>query len=85
MEALIRANALNRTGAIDYNTDGVKDGVGFEKVTEKFVDNFLFRVLVPDYNTNEGKHIFLGSQNRKIREILNANGNVLLKLLSLSN
>ena len=30
MEALIRANALNRTGAIDYNTDGVKDGVGFE-------------------------------------------------------
>ena len=31
-------------------------------------------MLVPDYNTNEGKHIFLGSQNRKIKEILNANG-----------
>ena len=28
MEALIRANALNRTGAIDYNTYGVKNGVG---------------------------------------------------------
>ena len=59
MEALIRANALNRTGEIDYNTDGVKDGVGFEKFTEKFVDNFLFRALVPDYNTKKGKIFFL--------------------------
>ena len=52
METLIRANALNRTGDVNYNENGLKDGVGFEDVTEKFVDNFLFRVLVPDYNIN---------------------------------
>ena len=42
METLIRANALNRTGDVNYNESGIKDGVGFEEVTEKFVDNFLF-------------------------------------------
>ena len=41
------------------------------------MDNFLFCVLVPDYNTEKKKKIrrnnFIGSQNRKIRELLNAN------------
>ena len=50
VEALIRSNALNRTGVTNYNTFGVKDGIGFEEATEKFIDNFLLRVLVPDYN-----------------------------------
>ena len=45
-----------------------------KKLQRNFLDNFLFRVLVPDYNTKKGKNIFLGSQNRKIRKILNANG-----------
>ena len=78
LEALIKANALNRTGNVDYNKYGKLDGIGFEKVSVKFVDNFLFYVLVPDYNTEKKKKIrrnnFIGSQNRKIRELLNANG-----------
>ena len=80
VEGLIRANALNQTGNVDYNENGKLDGVGFERVTDKFVDNFLFGVLVPDYHTEKvknkrmRKYSFIGSQNRKIREILNANG-----------
>ena len=73
METLIRANALNRTGDVNYNESGLKDGVGFEEVTEKFVDNFLFRILVPDYNVKKGKYIFLGTQNKMIRDLLVAN------------
>ena len=72
VEALVRANALNLTGTINYNESGVNDGVGFEKVTKKFVDNFILRVLVPDYNVKKGKNIFIGSQNKKIREILDS-------------
>ena len=74
VEALIQANALNRTGTANYNTFGHKDGIGFEKATQKFIDNFLLRVLVPDYNIKEGKNIFVGSQNRMIRELLDAHG-----------
>ena len=68
VEALIRGNVLSRTGTTNYNAVGVKDGIGFEKVTEKCVDNFLLRVLVPGYNTKSGKNIFIGSQNKTIRE-----------------
>ena len=74
VEALIQANALNRTGTANYNTFGHKDGIGFEEATQKFIDNFLLRVLVPDYNIKEGKNIFVGSQNRMIRELLDAHG-----------
>ena len=74
METLIRANALNRTGNVNYNENGLKDGVGFEEVTEKFVDNFLFRILIPDYNIKKGKNMFIGAQNKMIRDLLNANG-----------
>ena len=74
VEKLICSNALNLTGTTNYNAGGVKDGVGFNKVTEKFVDNFLLRVLVPDYNIKNGRNIFIGSQNRTIRELLDAHG-----------
>ena len=79
LESLIRANALNRSGNINYNENGNLDGIGFEKVSEKFVDSFILKVLVPDYNTKKIKgkkptNIFIGSQNRTIREILSANG-----------
>ena len=74
VEALIQANALNRTGTANYNTFGHKDGIGFKEATQKFIDNFLLRVLVPDYNIKEGKNIFVGSQNRMIRELLDAHG-----------
>ena len=66
VEALIQANALNQTGKVNFNVDGEKDGFGFEKVTDKFVDNFLLRILVPDYNVKNGKNIFIGSQNKTI-------------------
>ena len=46
LEALIKGNALNRTGNVDYNKYGKLDGIGFEKVSDKFVDNFLLFVLV---------------------------------------
>ena len=78
LEALIQANALNQTGNVDYNKNGKLDGIGFEKVSDKFVDNFVLCVLVPDYNTEKKKKIrrntFIGSQNKKIRELLNSNG-----------
>ena len=65
LEALIRANALNRTGDLNYNENGKLDGVGFEKVSEKFIDNFVFCNIVPDYNTkkdkrNRARNMFVG-------------------------
>ena len=71
---LIRANALNQTGDVNYNKNGLKDGVGFVEVTDKFVDNFLFRTLVPNYNTKKGRNIFIGTQNKMIRDLLDTNG-----------
>ena len=85
LEALIYANALNRTGDLNYNENGKLDGVGFEKVSEKFIDNFVFCNIVPDYNTKKIKgkkptNIHVGSQNRKIRELLSANGFIKLNV-----
>ena len=85
LEALICANALNRTGNLNYNENGKLDEVGFEKVSEKFIDNFVFCNIVPDYNTKmiKGKkptNIHVGSQNRKIRELLSANGFIKLNV-----
>ena len=79
LESLVRANVLNRTGNMDYNQYGKLDGVGFEKVSAQFVDNFIFANLVPDYNTKKIKgkrpsNMFVGSQNKTIRELLDANG-----------
>ena len=78
LESLIKTNALNRTGNVNYNEFGKLDGIGFEKVSVKFVDSFIFCVLVPDYNTEKKKKIirntFIGSQNKRIRELINSNG-----------
>ena len=80
LETLMKANVLNQTGNIDYNKYGQLYNVGFKKVSEKFVDNFLVKVLVPDYNTKNGKtkkdltrNSFVGSKNKKIRDLLAAN------------
>ena len=76
LESLIKTNALNRTGNVNYNEFGKLDGIGFEKVSVKFVDSFIFCVLVPDYNTEKKKKIirntFIGSQNKRIRELINS-------------
>ena len=79
LESLVGANALNRTGNVDYNENGKLDGVGFEKVSEKFVDNFVFCNIVPDYNTkkikgNRARNMFVASQNKRIRDLLAVNG-----------
>ena len=79
LEALIRANALNRTGNLNYNENGKLDGVGFEKVSEKFIDNFVFCNIVPDYNTKKIKgkkptNMFVASQYKTIRDLLAVNG-----------
>ena len=63
-------HSLNCTGRVNYNKFGQQDGVGLQPVTEKFVDNFLLKVLIPDYNIKEGKPIFLGPLNTRIRALL---------------
>ena len=79
LEALIRANALNCTGDLNYNENGKLDGVGFEKVSPLFIDNFILKVVVPDYNTEKIKgkrtrNMFVASQNKTIRDLLAVNG-----------
>ena len=74
VESLARAHALNRTGKVNYNALGVKDEQGLVSVTEKFVDNFILQVLVPDYNVDKGKYIYVGALNKGIRELLDARG-----------
>ena len=49
LENVVKHNALNKTGHINYNKGGVKDGVGFQPCSDKFVDNFILHVLVADY------------------------------------
>ena len=74
VEAVARSNSLNHTGLTNYNEYGVKDGKGFASVTDKFVDNFILEVLVPECNTKNGRNVFVGSENRTIRELLTAHG-----------
>ena len=74
VEQIARNNSLNRTGKINYNAGGYKDGVGLKRVTDTFVDNFLLQVLIPEYNTKGGKNIYIGSQNKSVRDLLVAHG-----------
>ena len=73
IQALIRANALNRSGNINYNEYGKLDGIGFEKVSEKFVDNFIFKVLVHRGRRNSlffcSKNVWLELLNTQTRLI----------------
>ena len=70
---------MNKTGLINYNKGGVKDGVGFQPCSDKFVDNFILRVLVADY--------LIHKKNRTIRAMLERNGLEMCKVkaISLSN
>ena len=75
VEAVARSNTRNLTGRINYNSGGMKDNIGFVGVSEMFIDNFLLRILVPEYNITNGKmNPFVGSQNTKIRELLKMHG-----------
>ena len=68
MEALIKANALNQTGNVDYNKYGKLDGIGLKSYLTSLWIIFYFVYLYQITRNN-----FIGSQNRKIREMLNAN------------
>ena len=68
--SIARANAMNRTGYLDYNRYGEKDGQGFQECSETFIDNFLLRTVVPDYLTKKRCYTKIGSLNKAIREEL---------------
>ena len=74
LENFVKHNALNKTGHINYNKGGVKDGVGFQPCSDKFVDNFVLRVLVADYLIYKKNYAEVGSINRTIRAMLERNG-----------
>ena len=74
LEHVAQANSLNRTGDLDYNTGCVKDGLGLISVSDKFIDNFILRVLVPDYNIERKKNVFVGSLNKSVRDLLDVRG-----------
>ena len=85
IESIARANALNLTGDLNYNTYGSKDAHGFQQVTEKFIDNFLLHAVVPEYYVKNGKNIFVGGMNKTIRDLLTASNltNCVVKAVSL--
>lgn len=74
LEIIAQRHALNCTGRVNYNMYGKKDGVGLVAVTQKFIDNFILAVLVPDYNVNNRRNVFIGSQNKGIRDLMDAHG-----------
>ena len=87
LENVVKHNALNKTGLINYNKGGVKDGVGFQPCSDKFVDNFILHVLVADYLIHKKSYAEVGSINRTIRAMLERNGleKCKVKAISLSN
>ena len=61
-------NSLNRTGTVNFNKYGQQDGIGFSPCSDKFVDNFLFYVYVPDYFvTTKKTYTEVGHVNKHIR------------------
>ena len=74
LENVVKHNALNKTGHVNYNKGGVKDGVGFQLCSDKFVDNFVLRVLVSGYLIYKKTYAEVGSINRTIRAMLERNG-----------
>ena len=74
IENVVKHNTLNKTGRINYNKGGIKDGVGFQPCSDKFVDNFILRVLVADYLIHKKNYVEVGSINRTIRAMLDRNG-----------
>ena len=70
LEKIARLNALNRTGNANYNKYGNKDGIGFIPCSDKFIDNFILQVLVPDYKLDKTKYLHVGAVNKTIRDLL---------------
>lgn len=74
MEQLALQNALNRTGTINYNKYGTKDGIGFIPCSEKFVESFQLHVLVPDYLVHKNKYLEIANVNKCLWESLKQHG-----------
>ena len=74
IENVVKHNALNKTGHINYNKGGIKDGVGFQPCSDKFVDNFILHLLVADYLIYKKSYAKVGSINRTIHAMLDRNG-----------
>ena len=75
MEKIAKENSLNRTGAVNFNKYGKQDGIGFSPYSDKFVDNFLFYVYVPDYFvTTKKTYTKVGHVNKHIRDMLTGFG-----------
>ena len=49
LHKLVERNSKNLTGEIDYNKYGHKDGIGFQKSSDLFLDTFIIKVLAADY------------------------------------
>ena len=74
LENVVKHNALNKTGCINYNKGCIKDGVGFQPCSDKFVYNFILRILAADYLIQKNRYVEVGSINRTIRAMLNRSG-----------
>ena len=87
LENVVKHNALNKTVCINYNRGGIKDGIGFQPCSDKFVDNFVLRVLAADYLIHKKSYVEVGSINRIIRAMLERNGleKCKVKAISLSS
>ena len=71
LEKIAKENSLNRTGTTNFNKYGQQDGTGFSQCSDKFVDNFLFYVYVPDYFVTAKKtYTEVGHVNKHIRDML---------------
>ena len=75
LESIVRCNALvNKTGFVNYNEYGLKDGIGFVPCSEKFVDNFTVQSPVRQDELQNKNYIHIRSVNNTIRELLLADG-----------
>ena len=75
LEKIAKENSLNTTGSANFNKYGQQDGIGFSPCSDKFVDNFLFYVYVPDYFVTAKKtYTEVGHVNKHIRDMLDRYG-----------
>jgi hypothetical protein len=75
LEKIAKENSQNRTGSVNFNKYGKQDNIGFSSCSEKFVDNFLLYVYVPDYFvTSKKTYIEVGLVNKHIRDMLDRYG-----------
>ena len=66
---------MNRTGNIDYNKYGVKDGRGFIPCSDKFVESFhLGQLVANDQVTKKARYLQLSESTKRLRTLLKEYG-----------